>query len=107
MRRDYFVYILKCSDESYYTGVTSNLEKRFAEHNAGTYDGYTRNRKPVKLIYSERINDINDAIVLEKRIKGWSRKKKEALIQGDFSLLKELAACKNETSHLKFDHKIE
>ena len=102
MRKDYFVYILKCADESYYTGVTSDIERRLAEHSARTYDGFTSTRKPVELIYSQRISDINDAIFLEKRIKGWSRKRKEALIKGDFNLLKELAACKNESSHLNF-----
>ncbi|HLG31857.1 MAG TPA: GIY-YIG nuclease family protein [Ignavibacteriaceae bacterium] len=105
MKRDYFVYILKCADGTYYTGVTSNLEKRFVQHDASNYSGYTITRKPVKLIYSERLNDIRDAILLEKKIKGWSRKKKEALIQGDLSLLKELAACKNESSYLNFSHK--
>jgi len=105
MKRDYFVYILKCADGTYYTGVTSNLEKRFVQHDASNYSGYTITRKPVKLIYSERLNDIRDAILLEKKIKGWSRKKKEALIQGDLSLLKELAACKNESSHLSFSYK--
>lgn len=89
--KDYFVYILECSDESYYTGVTNNLARRVAEHNSGIIKGYTSKRLPVKLVFSERFLDINDAIRLEKQLKGWSRKKKEALIAGNFDLLVELS----------------
>lgn len=92
--KDYFVYILKCSNGSYYTGVTSNLEKRIEEHNTGTYKGYTSTRLPVQLVYSNRFTDVNEAIRSEKQIKGWSRAKKEALIKGDFELLKELSKSK-------------
>jgi putative endonuclease len=92
--KDYFVYILKCSDESYYTGVTSNLEKRLSEHNSGFIKGYTSERLPVKLVYSNRFVDVNDAIRVEKQIKGWSRAKKEALIKGDFESLKILSKSK-------------
>ena len=85
--RDYFVYILECSDRSYYTGITSNLEKRINEHNSGIHGGYTSRRLPVTLVYSCRFTDVNEAIGREKQIKGWSRKKKEALIKGDFETL--------------------
>ena len=78
--KNYFVYILECSDKSYYTGVTNNLEKRLAEHKSDNIKGYTSTRLPIKLVYSVSINDINEAIRLEKQIKGWSRKKKEALM---------------------------
>ena len=98
MKRDYFVYILKCADGTYYTGVTSNLEKRFVQHDASNYSGYTITRKPVKLIYSERLNDIRDAILLEKKIKGWSRKKKEALMRGDFDALVLLSKSKTKNN---------
>jgi putative endonuclease len=94
MIKDYFVYILKCSDKSYYTGVTSNLEKRLNEHNSGSLKGYTSERLPVELVYSNRFNDINDAIRAEKQIKGWSRAKKEALIRGDFEALVNLSKSK-------------
>ena len=87
---EYFVYVLKCSDESYYTGVTSNLEKRLIEHNSGMFKGYTSTRLPVKLVYSNSFSDVNDAIRAEKQIKGWSRAKKEALIHGDFKSLVKL-----------------
>ncbi|MCX7874884.1 MAG: GIY-YIG nuclease family protein [Melioribacteraceae bacterium] len=92
--KNYFLYILKCSDESYYTGITNNLEKRIVEHNRGIYKGYTSSRLPVKLVYSRAFNDINEAIRSEKQIKNWSRAKKEALIKGDFELLKTLSKKK-------------
>ncbi len=89
--KDYFVYILKCSDESYYTGVTNDLERRVGEHQSGIISGYTSSRLPVKLVYSERFSDVNQAIKSEKQIKGWNRKKKEALIAGNFDLLVKLS----------------
>ena len=92
--KDYFVYIVKCSDMSYYTGITSNLEKRISEHNLRLIKGYNSNRLPVKLVYSNRFRDVRDAINAEKQIKGWSRAKKEALIQNNFELLVELSKSK-------------
>lgn len=94
MIKDYFVYILKCSDGSFYTGLTSNLEKRLNEHNSGFIKGYTSQRLPVSLVYSNRFTDINDAIKVEKQIKGWSKAKKEALIRGDFEALVILSKSK-------------
>lgn len=88
---DYFVYIVECSDHSFYTGITNNLERRISEHNSGLLKGFTSKRLPVKLVYSERLFDINQAIKFEKQIKGWSRKKKQALIDGDFKLLIKLS----------------
>ncbi len=95
MIKDYFVYIVECKDGSYYTGVTSDLEKRINEHNSGFYKGYTSSRLPVKLVYSNRFANVHDAINAEKQIKGWSRAKKEALIIGDFDFLIELSKGKN------------
>ena len=94
--KDYFVYIVSCSDESYYTGVTNNLERRIAEHNSGLIKGFTSKRLPVKLVFSERFSDINDAIRLEKQIKGWSRIKKKALIEGNIELLVQLSNKKKK-----------
>ena len=88
----YFVYILECNDGSYYTGVTSNLEKRLYEHENGLITGcYTQNRRPVHLFFCDSFLKILNAIEREKQIKGWSRKKKEALINGNFELLPELS----------------
>lgn len=92
--KDYFVYILKCSDDSYYAGVTNNLEKRINEHQSGLIKGYTSSRLPVKLVFSEKFSDINHTIRFEKQIKGWNRKKKEALINRNFDLLVTLSNTK-------------
>jgi putative endonuclease len=87
--KSYYVYILKCSDGSYYTGVTNNIEKRLAEHNSdNSVTSYTFKRRPVELVYCQEFNDIKQAIELEKQIKGWSRRKKEALINEDWEKLK-------------------
>jgi putative endonuclease len=86
------LYILRCADGSYYTGTTrAELEKRIAEHQAGYFDGYTSTRRPVTLVYSEYFDRIVDAIAAERKIKGWSRAKKEALIANDFARLQELS----------------
>ena len=80
MKKSY-VYMLRCSDETYYTGVTSNLEKRIQEHQDGKYrKSYTFFRRPVILVFYAEFTDINFAIEKEKQIKKWSRAKKEALI---------------------------
>jgi len=86
------MYILLCSDGSYYTGTARvGLEARVAAHNAGTYDGYTKTRRPVTSMFSEWFEQITDAIAAERQVKGWSRAKKEALIRGDFGRLRELS----------------
>ena len=88
-----FVYMLRCSDQSYYVGSATgdDLTKRIAEHDAGTYQGYTSLRRPVTLVWSEHFEMITDAIAAERKIKGWSRAKKEALIKGDWSSLRSLS----------------
>ena len=87
-----FIYILKCSDDSYYTGVTSNLEKRLFEHKNGIHiDSYTYKRRPLELVFYAEFTDINFAIEKEKQIKKWSRAKKEALINDEYDLLPNLA----------------
>ena len=86
------MYILLCSDGSYYTGTARlGLEARVAQHNAGTYDGFTRTRRPVTLVFSEWFDNVTDAIAAERQVKGWSRAKKEALVRGDFGRLRELS----------------
>ena len=73
----YFVYILLCSDNSYYTGVTNNLERRLYEHDSAFNPGsYTCKRRPVKLVFNEQFDDVKQAIAFEKQIKGWNRAKK-------------------------------
>ncbi|WP_336488662.1 GIY-YIG nuclease family protein [Methylobacterium nigriterrae] len=88
-----FVYILRCADGSYDVGSArgQSLDKRLGEHQSGTYPGYTSRRRPVTLVYAEDFERITDAIASERRIKGWSRAKKEALIRGDWARLQDLA----------------
>ncbi|HLB94174.1 MAG TPA: GIY-YIG nuclease family protein, partial [Candidatus Babeliales bacterium] len=81
---DFFVYILKCSDGSYYTGHTDDLEKRLSEHQNNFYPCYTSKKLPVKLVYSQSFDSRDDAFISERKIKNWSRCKKEALIRGDY-----------------------
>ncbi len=84
----YYVYIVKCSDNSYYTGFTNDLERRINEHNDGLNpESYTYTRKPVELVLYHEFNDVNQAIRFEKQVKGWSRKKKEAIINDNWDLL--------------------
>ena len=95
----YYVYILKCSDDSYYTGFTNDFERRFAEHEEG-YDpeSYTYSRRPLELVYADYFTDPKQAIAFEKQIKGWSRAKKESLIAGDWNKIKTLSICLNNTN---------
>lgn len=93
-----WVYILKCADDSYYVGSTKDLIIRMNEHIRGIFKGYTSKRLPIELVYSQHFDEINDALKAEKQLKGWSKKKKEALINGNFELLHELAECKNLTN---------
>ncbi|MCF6306657.1 MAG: GIY-YIG nuclease family protein [Flavobacteriaceae bacterium] len=95
-----FMYILKCFNDLYYTGSTINLEKRVVQHNAGEGSNFTKKHLPVKLVYFEEFQRIDEAFYREKQIQGWSRKKKEALINGESNLLHTLSECKNE-SHFK------
>jgi putative endonuclease len=87
------IYILRCADGSYYTGITRrSVEERVSEHMQGLIPGcYTDARRPVKLVFSEQYERIDEAIAAERRIKGWSRSKKEAYMRGDFRELVELA----------------
>ena len=85
------MYILRCADRSYYTGHTDNLEERIAKHQMGEIEGYTSTRRPVKLLFSEEFSTRAEALAVERQIKGWTRRKKEALIRGDWSEVSRLA----------------
>jgi putative endonuclease len=90
-----YIYILKCSDNSYYTGVTSKLEQRLFQHNTAFYpDSYTASRRPLELVFYAEFTNVNLAIEKEKQIKKWSRAKKEALINDDYEALPNLAKKK-------------
>ena len=86
-----YMYILKCRDGSYYTGSTTDLERRIAQHQAGEGANYTKKRLPVELVYYEEYARIDEAYYREKQIQHWSRKKKKALIEGRPELLPRLA----------------
>jgi len=87
-----FVYILLCADGSYYVGIARDgLEKRVSEHQTGKYRGYTFARRPDRLAWSESFLRLTDVIACERRIKGWRREKKEALIRGDYEALRALS----------------
>ncbi len=94
-----YVYILECSDQSFYTGVTNDIDRRMEEHRQGDNPkAYTYSRRPFKLVYCEMFHVPLDAIDFEKQIKGWNRKKKMALIAGDF---KEIVKLSNEKNNNK------
>jgi putative endonuclease len=95
--KSYFVYILSCSDDSYYTGSTDSLQKRVDEHRFVKYGGYTKTRLPIELVFSQEFYDEKEAINAERKIKGWSRKKKEALLNGNFKMLPKYSECKNDS----------
>lgn len=86
----WYVYILECGDGSLYTGITDNLERRFEEHKSGKGGKFTHAFKVNKLLYSGPCGSKNDALKREAQIKGWTKKKKLALIAGDKALLKKL-----------------
>lgn len=86
-----WVYILECADGSYYVGSTRDLERRFAQHQAGEGAVYTRSRRPVELVFAEEFHRVDDAYFREKQIQGWSRKKREALIARNFHDLPDLS----------------
>jgi len=100
-----YLYILECSDGSYYTGSTKDIEKRLMEHQEGKGANHTKKRLPVKLVYVEEYDRIDKAFYREKQIQGWSRKKKEALISGEYENLKEFSECKNETNYKYYKEK--
>ena len=93
-----YVYILKCANDSYYTGSTTDLERRLWQHQNGEGANFTKAHLPVELVYVEEFSRIEDAFYREKQIQGWSRKKKEALMAGDFNKLHELAKCHASTT---------
>lgn len=91
------VYIVECSDGSYYTGLTKQeVEARVWEHNNAVYKGYTSTRLPVKLVFYEIYDRITDAIARERQIKGWNRKKKQALIAYSYEELPDLSKRKKK-----------
>ena len=98
--KEYYVYILLCSDKSYYIGFTNDIGRRMQEHHCGADpDCYTYRKRPLELVYFDVFTDPKSAIAFEKQ----SRKKKQALISNNWIRLKELATCKNITTDSLFE----
>ena len=91
-----WVYILECADGSYYVGSTTNLDMRLHQHQQGMGAQYTRHRRPVRLVFAQECEHIAEAYTREKQYQGWSRKKREALIRGDYGALPGLATSRKE-----------
>ncbi|HEX2827350.1 MAG TPA: GIY-YIG nuclease family protein [Burkholderiales bacterium] len=91
----FWIYVLRCSDGSYYTGHTDNLEHRFNAHQSGEIPGYTQPRLPVELMFSQECATREEALAAELQIKGWSRAKKEALFRGDWAAINRLGRGKH------------
>ena len=87
----FWVYMLQCADDSYYVGHTDDIEKRMNEHKSGELGGYTSTHRPVRVVFTEEFPSREEALAAELHIKGWSRKKKQALIRGDCSEVSWLA----------------
>ena len=88
----FWVYILRCADNSYYTGHTDNLEQRIAQHHQGYFPTcYTYKRRPLELVFSQDFATREEALSSEQQIKGWNRKKKEAMMRGDWAEVSRLA----------------
>ena len=95
----FFVYILRCADDSYYTGQTDNLERRISEHQTGAISScYTFKRRPVELVFSQDFPTREQALASEQQIKGWNRKKKEAMMRGDWAEVSKLAKSKHPST---------
>jgi putative endonuclease len=98
----YYVYILRCHDDSLYTGITNDLYKRIDEHNEGkSISSYTYSRRPVVLQFYQQFIEPDQATLFEKKLKKWSKAKKEALIENNYDLIRSLSECRNGT-HSKY-----
>ena len=91
MDRYFYTYLLRCRDGTYYAGHTDDIDLRMAQHTTGALGGYTSRRLPVTLVWSDRFQTRDEAFTAERKLKGWGRAKKEALIAGDWDLVSKLA----------------
>ncbi|MBX9731888.1 MAG: GIY-YIG nuclease family protein [Sphingomonas sp.] len=92
----FYAYMLRCADGSYYTGHTDDLEHRIAQHQHGELEGYTQGRRPVELVWSEYFQTRLEALEVERQVKGWTRRKKQALIDSDWQTLHEASIPPSE-----------
>lgn len=91
----FWVYMLRCHDQSYYTGHTADLEYRIAQHDSGAISGYTHDRRPLTLVFAQDFSSREEALAMERRIKGWSRAKKQALIDANWEKINRLGRGKH------------
>jgi predicted GIY-YIG superfamily endonuclease len=96
--KPFYLYMPQCRDGSFYVGHTDDLEKRIAEHEAGTFGGYTAQRKPLKLVFVDEFSSRDEAIERERQLKGWSRAKKAALVRDDWAEVHRLAKRRTQRS---------
>jgi predicted GIY-YIG superfamily endonuclease len=87
----FHAYLLRCSDGSFYAGHTDDLDARIGAHQSGIIPGYTQGRTPLVLVWADSFGTRDEALTAERRIKGWSRAKKQALVDGDWDRLRMLA----------------
>jgi predicted GIY-YIG superfamily endonuclease len=98
--KPFWIYLLRCADGSYYTGHTDDLEARLAQHDQGAIPNcYTLKRRPVLLVYSQTFETREEALAAERQVKGWSRKKKEAMLRGDWGEVSRLARSSARSVH--------
>jgi len=91
MPNQFYVYILKCANGAYYVGHTDNIEQRLSMHHLGAISNcYTKDKRPLELVFLQNFSTRDDAFHAERQLKGWSRKKKEAFIRDDWKAIKEL-----------------
>ena len=98
-----WTYILRCADDTYYVGSTFHLERRIQEHNEGLGAEYTRRRRPVTLAWAGEFARIDEAFAFEKRVQGWGRRKREALIAGELDRLRVLSSRSRRAKALRDD----
>ena len=91
---DFYIYILRCSDNSYYVGHTDNIEKRISEHRFNQYNCYTSKRLPIEVVFVQSFGTRDEAFIAERQIKKWNRHKKEALIENNWDKISSLAKKK-------------
>ncbi|MBS0507533.1 MAG: GIY-YIG nuclease family protein [Proteobacteria bacterium] len=100
--KPFLVYIVRCADGSYYTGHTDDLDRRIAEHQSGAISScYTFKRRPIELVFSQPCATREEALSSEQQIKGWSRRKKEAMMRGDWSEVSRLARSSTDQAALR------
>lgn len=97
----YYVYILRCADDSFYIGITNDIERRLIEHKKGKTRSYTSSRLPINLEWSLACTNPNEAIKIEKQLKGWSRRKKQALIEENWDNLVEFSKNYAENNNIR------